>query len=334
MAMRLRSGCAILAMSLALPAQASFHFMQIEQAVGGVGGDSSVQAVQLRMRSGGQNQVQFARLRVRDATGANPIVLVDFSSPVANGMLGDRVLIASPGFVARQAPAPDFTMTSVIPVAYLAGGQITFEDDSGSVVYSLCWGNYSGPTSGSMSNDDDGQYAPCVPGPLPSTGLTALRFSGGAAALGTSNAADYALTPGAAVFTNNARASATLVLPPAAARGGDCDDTDPDVYRGRTEIASNRIDDDCDGLADEDANGNPSSDIADFDGDGETIAAGDCNDVRPEAAPGTTEIVGDRFDNDCDTLADEGVSGPSTDSEDRDGDGQAMFDRVFQNQFE
>ncbi len=42
---------------LTLPAQASFHLMQIEQVIGGVNGDTNAQAIQLRMRFAGQNLV-------------------------------------------------------------------------------------------------------------------------------------------------------------------------------------------------------------------------------------------------------------------------------------
>ena len=38
-------------------ANASFHLMQIEQVIGGVNGDRTIQGVQLRMRSIGQNLV-------------------------------------------------------------------------------------------------------------------------------------------------------------------------------------------------------------------------------------------------------------------------------------
>ncbi len=48
---------ALAAMALALPAQATFHFMQIEQVIGGVNGDTTAQAVQLRMRPAGQVEV-------------------------------------------------------------------------------------------------------------------------------------------------------------------------------------------------------------------------------------------------------------------------------------
>ena len=49
---------------------------------------------------------------------------------------------------------------------------------------------------------------------------------------------------------------------------GDCDDTNPSTRAGTAEIAGNLIDDDCDGLADEDANNLPSLDDSDTDGDG------------------------------------------------------------------
>ncbi len=39
-------------------AHATFHFMQIEQVIGGVDGDTTKQAIQLRMRSLNQNSWQ------------------------------------------------------------------------------------------------------------------------------------------------------------------------------------------------------------------------------------------------------------------------------------
>ena len=43
------------ALALPSPALAAFHLMEIEQVIGGVNGDTTAQAVQLRMRTGGQN---------------------------------------------------------------------------------------------------------------------------------------------------------------------------------------------------------------------------------------------------------------------------------------
>ena len=74
------------------------------------------------MRSGFQNSLEPSRIRVWDAAGANPILIVDLDQTVPNHLTGDRVLIASSSFVTATNPdaAPDFTMTSFIPPSYLA----------------------------------------------------------------------------------------------------------------------------------------------------------------------------------------------------------------------
>ncbi|MFQ5591889.1 MAG: PQQ-dependent sugar dehydrogenase, partial [Phycisphaerae bacterium] len=190
-------------------ADATFHLMQIEQVIGGVDNDTGAQAIQLRMRFPGQNLLAPSRLIAWDATGSNPVVLVDFASSVADGSAGARVLIASAGFAGHTSPAitPDFTMTNLIPEAYLPAGSLTFESDIGAIVYwRLSWGGtaYTGPTTGSLANEDDGDFGPPWPGPLPSTDLQALLFQGLASAVSTQNDIDYALTGTPAVFTNNA----------------------------------------------------------------------------------------------------------------------------------
>ena len=72
--------------------------MQIEQVIGGVNGDASAQAIQLRMRSNNQGSVQLSRIRVWDATGSNPVLLVDPVTSVPNNAGGSRVLLASASF--------------------------------------------------------------------------------------------------------------------------------------------------------------------------------------------------------------------------------------------
>ena len=88
---------------------------------------------------------------------------------------------------------------------------------------------------------------------------------------------------------------------------GDCNDTDPNVSPSATEVAGNFKDDDCDGKVDEDAGGNPSTDTMDHDGDGVTIAQGDCDDTNAMVHPGLAEVCGDGLDNDCDGVADRSV---------------------------
>jgi hypothetical protein len=228
----MRFFCCFLAVFTALgahphPARASFHFMQIEQVIGGVNGDTTAQAIQLRMRSGGQNLVAQAKLMAVDAAGAFPVLLDDMTTNVPNGQAGRRVLITTPNF-ANYTDIPlvsDFTMVP-IPASYLAAGQVRFMDNGSTIYWSLSWGgaNYTGSTTGSTTNDSNGNFGPPVDMPLPSTTLQALLFTGATSALSTQNNLQYALTLGAATFINNAGTSFTLVAPAEPTLPGDYND--------------------------------------------------------------------------------------------------------------
>jgi len=88
---------------------------------------------------------------------------------------------------------------------------------------------------------------------------------------------------------------------------GDCNDHDAAVRSGMPEIIGDHKDNNCNGLADEDGTTANTTDTADADGDGQSVAQGDCDDTT---ATGTTvkknavEICGDGLDNDCDGVAD------------------------------
>jgi len=93
---------------------------------------------------------------------------------------------------------------------------------------------------------------------------------------------------------------------------GDCNDHELSARPGNPEIASNFRDDDCDGLADEDGQNAPSLDTMDRDGDGQSMAQGDCDDNLAAVKKGAAEICGDGFDNDCDGVADRTGGATST----------------------
>jgi hypothetical protein len=199
--------------------KASFHLMQIYEVIGGVNGDTSAQAIELRMRAGGQNVLSNApKLVAVDATGANPVTLINFGSDVAIGNLGSTILISSPNFKNYTAnPAAfvsDFTLTNLIPASYLAAGRLLYEDSSSNILWSLAFGgaNYTGPTNGETTNGppDPGKFG----GPLPKDTLQALLYQGTASGQNANNVTDYALTSGAATFTNNAGTNFTIVPEP------------------------------------------------------------------------------------------------------------------------
>jgi len=91
----------------------------------------------------------------------------------------------------------------------------------------------------------------------------------------------------------------------------DCDDTDPTIFPGASELTGDEIDSDCDGTelcyADVDGDGftdgTVSSADIDCSGTGESSSAStatDCDDTDATVFPGASEVVGDELDSDCD----------------------------------
>lgn len=116
--------------------------------------------------------------------------------------------------------------------------------------------------------------------------------------------------------------------------GGDCNDTDASIRPGVPEVCGNGVDDDCDGLVDE----NALILYLDADGDGfgdpeETVTTctplpgyvandGDCDDNDGTRYPGATELC-NGIDDSCDGLVDENCITPEVcDGVDNNGDGQ------------
>ena len=86
----------------------------------------------------------------------------------------------------------------------------------------------------------------------------------------------------------------------------DCDDNNPNINPGETEITYNGLDDDC----------NPVTLDDDLDGDG-YLLVDDCNDNNPDINPGRTEVAYNGLDDDCN---------PATSDDDLDGDGYLLAD--------
>ncbi|HUS31381.1 MAG TPA: putative metal-binding motif-containing protein, partial [Kofleriaceae bacterium] len=85
---------------------------------------------------------------------------------------------------------------------------------------------------------------------------------------------------------------------------GDCNDNVAAIKPGAQEVPGDSIDNNCNGLADEDGQGVPSDSTANADNDGVTVHDGDCDDTNPMVHKGMAEICGDGLDNDCDGVAD------------------------------
>ena len=202
-------------------AQATFHFMQIQKVIGGVNGNTDAQAIQLRMRLVGQNFLNGqARLVAYDATGTNPVIITSFPPPDPAGGSCREILIASDDFALETTPAAarDYAMNNLIPPSYFAAGSLTFENSTGTIVYwRISWGgdSYTGPTTGDIANDGDGEFGSPVLGQLPSTDLNALEYiSDCPPGTSASNDVDYALTVDGANFTNNAGDNFDVTGPP------------------------------------------------------------------------------------------------------------------------
>lgn len=119
--------------------------------------------------------------------------------------------------------------------------------------------------------------------------------------------------------------------------GADCDDSDPDIYPGATELCDG-ADQDCDGVDDDgaidaptlhvdqdgDGYGDPLSTVEQCEpGDGAVKDASDCDDGDPDIHPGADEVCNEA-DDDCDGAVDDFAIDAEVYYLDSDGDGYGV----------
>jgi hypothetical protein len=205
---------------LAAPEAAQvFHIMEVNKLMVGYNGDTSIQAIEMKMILGGQNLVSGLSFAAYDGNGALVATLGTFTANVANGANGSRVLAATANFAATFGITPDLVITPSIPVT---SGQVAFEE-AGCRVNVLPYGDVPTPLT-----------SPTAAPPLPAGGATVLvrtvdNATSPTCPLAENAGARFMLTsggPGHPVpFTNNAGVTVNVLStvvgvedsPPAAA---------------------------------------------------------------------------------------------------------------------
>jgi MYXO-CTERM domain-containing protein len=148
----------LLLLLLADPARASFHFARINQVVTSIGGDATIQFVEIVMIAGGQNLVEDTVLAAFDIDGQYIQDVLVVPSNVADGTAFFPWLMGTSAMAAAAGVTPDFIMPPELPTG---GGMICWgapgtvapdpstwdHTDPENYVDCLAYGSYSGPTN-------------------------------------------------------------------------------------------------------------------------------------------------------------------------------------------
>jgi len=193
---------ALLAVCLFAPhaAEASFHLISISEVLSGFGADPSVQYVELRMDTVGQQFVSGTRLAVFDTTGVRTDLAISGSN-VAVGASQRKILYATSAFATATGLTPDFTIAAglVTPTGMVCWGRPANPAVPGQYIDCVAFGGYAGPPAPANP--------PSTTDP-PGDGTLSLTRVSGTVFAKSSSAADFALrVPGPC---NNANQCAVL----------------------------------------------------------------------------------------------------------------------------
>ena len=163
---------------------AAFHLMRVYGVMGGAGGGSAVQYVELRMSDPGQQFVGTHDICFFDAAGA-PYARFTFPNNTSNGADEASILVGTAEFdTAWAAGSPDFTFSAANTTAIAGGadvlhpvrqpsGKVVFGSDSATVPAIMCAGSfapidsiaYGTAYSGGVDSSAEVQHRPAdVPG--------------------------------------------------------------------------------------------------------------------------------------------------------------------------
>jgi hypothetical protein len=137
----------LLALLHSAPTDAAFHLNEITKIMVGLNGNTTIQAVELKMLTINENLVDGISIKVYDAAGTQVDSLGSFSGPVPNGATGRSILCATPNFAATFGIEPDLLIK---PGLLVGTGQVSFEKP-GCLVNAIAYGAVTTPKNGATS---------------------------------------------------------------------------------------------------------------------------------------------------------------------------------------
>jgi Calx-beta domain len=134
------------------PAEATQHNMYIDEIFGGVGYAPTAQFLELRMWSGGQNNVLGADVTTFDGNGAQ-VATEEFADDAINGAKGSSILVGT----AAAEDLFDVPLDLEFDTDFLTqSGKACFGPSTSSFYDCVTWGNYTGSQPQSPANNPEG----------------------------------------------------------------------------------------------------------------------------------------------------------------------------------